>query len=98
MQQMRNTLARLLEKVPDELKATPEFEELCRASVHKVYNLVHLIYRSRQYEGDAKDYEFSRLSMHDHWCAGYHDTVRTLRQPMVLARRQNVEGFMTSRT
>jgi NTE family protein len=95
MQQMRNTLATLLEKLPDALRASPEFEVLCRASVRKVYNLVHLIYRSQQYEGDSKDYEFSRLSMHDHWRAGYYDTVRTLRDPKGLERPQNVEGFST---
>jgi hypothetical protein len=37
----------------------------------------------------------ARLSMHDHWRAGYYDTVRTLRDPKVLERPQNVEGFST---
>lgn len=45
----------------------------------KVYNIVHLIYRARNYEGPSKDYEFSQLSMQDHWRAGYHDALRTLR-------------------
>ncbi len=44
----------------------------------KVYNIVQLIYRSKHYEGHSKDYEFSRLSMQDHWEAGYNDAVRTL--------------------
>ncbi len=30
--------------------------------------------------------------MHDHWRAGYNDTVHTLRHPEVLERPQNVEG------
>ena len=58
----------------------------------KVYNLVQLIYRSKQYEGNSKDYEFSRASMEDHWRAGYHDTIRTLRHPEVLQRPRNREG------
>jgi NTE family protein len=95
MQQMRNTLAMLLQKLPAELRAGPEFAVLSEASIRKVYNLVHLIYRSKQYEGDSKDYEFSRLSMHDHFLAGYNDTVRTLRHPEVLERPQNEEGFVT---
>jgi len=41
-------------------------------------NILHLIYRQQAYEGDAKDYEFSRLSMKDHWRAGYFDTRNTL--------------------
>jgi NTE family protein len=95
MQQMRNTLAMLLQKLPEELRAGPEFAVLQEASLRKVYNLVHLIYRARQYEGDSKDYEFSRLSMNDRWRSGYNDTVRTLRHPAVLERPQNAEGFLT---
>ncbi len=95
LQQMRNTLAILLEKLPPELRTGPEFEILQSASVRKVHNLVHLIYRAQEYEGDSKDYEFSRGSMHTHWRAGYNDTVRTLRHPEVLERPQNPEGFFT---
>jgi NTE family protein len=40
------------------------------AAGRKVYNIVHLIYRSRHYEGHSKDYEFSPLTMEDHWRAG----------------------------
>jgi predicted acylesterase/phospholipase RssA len=58
----------------------------------KVYNMVHLIYRAKNYEGNSKDYEFSRSSMETHWRAGYHDTVRTLRHPDVLKRPANHEG------
>jgi NTE family protein len=68
---------------------------LSRVADHKVYNLVQLIYRSKDYEGDSKDYEFSRPSMVDHWRAGYHDTVRTLRHPEVLERPNSLEGVFT---
>ena len=33
--------------------------------------------------------------MEDHWRAGYHDTVRTLRHPEVLERPHNLEGVLT---
>ena len=59
------------------------------------YNLVHLIYRPRGYEGDSKDYEFSRLSMEEHWRSGYHDAVRTLRHPEVLERSGDDEEVRT---
>jgi NTE family protein len=93
-QRLRNALATLLEKLPQELKG-PEVDLLSRTAQHKVYNLVHLIYRSKNHEGDSKDYEFSRLSMEDHWRAGYQDTVRSLRHPEVLARPLNHEGVFT---
>ena len=56
--------------------------------------MLQLIYHSKQYEGHSKDYEFSRQSMEDHWRAGYHDTVRTLRHPEVLERPANHEGVL----
>ena len=91
-QRIRSALASLLQKLPDELKDSPELAILEPAACPKSYNLIQLIYRSKQYEGDSKDYEFSRASMEDHWRAGYHDTVRTLRHPEVLPRPRNREG------
>jgi len=95
LQRMRNILAALLEKLPDDLKASEEAKMLRSAADHKVYNIVHLIYRSKHYEGHSKDYEFSRLTMEDHWRAGYHDAVRTLRHEEVLERPSHLEGVFT---
>jgi NTE family protein len=94
-QRLRNALASLLQKLPDELRGSPELAILEPHTQAKAYNLIQLIYRAKQYEGESKDYEFSRLSMEDHWRAGYHDTVRTLRHPEVLERPDNHEGVMT---
>jgi NTE family protein len=93
-QKLRKALSSLVEKLPRELKNSPEVEILGPQASHKVYNLVQLIYRSKDYEGDSKDYEFSRESMEEHWRAGYHDTSRTLRHPEVLRRPSNVEGVL----
>ncbi len=91
-QKLHHAFAVLLEKLPDDLKNTPEAKLLASVADHKVYNLVHLIYRARTYEGDSKDYEFSRLSMHDHWQAGYNDTLQTLSHPEIFERPTNAEG------
>ena len=56
---------------------------------------MHLIYRASNYEGHSKDYDFSRASMQEHWRAGYHDAVRTLRHPEVLERPTNHDGVFT---
>jgi NTE family protein len=56
---------------------------------------VHLIYRAKTYEGNSKDYDFSRASMEEHWRAGYCDAVRTLRLPEVLEHPTNHEGVFT---
>ena len=61
----------------------------------KVYNLIQLIYRAKNYEGPCKDYDFSRLTMEGHWRSGYDDAVRTLRHPEVLQRPQGTDGVFT---
>jgi NTE family protein len=91
-QEVRNALSTLMPDLPDEIKCRPEFEVLRRIAERRVYSLVQIIYRSRQYEGDAKDHDFSRLSMVEHWKAGYHDAVHTLRHPEIFERPKNVEG------
>ncbi|HEX4077696.1 MAG TPA: patatin-like phospholipase family protein [Rhizomicrobium sp.] len=95
IQRIRNALSDLLDKIPGELRKSPEYAFLRPMAGRKVYNLVQLIYRSRQYEGGSGDYEFSRASMEEHLRAGYQDTVRTLRHPEVLQRPESAEGVFT---
>lgn len=94
-QQLRNALADLFSKLPDQLKATPEFALLNPEAGRKVYNIIQLIYRSKHYEGESKDFEFSARSMEDHWAAGHSDTIRTLRHPEVLERPNDADGVST---
>jgi NTE family protein len=95
VQRLRRAMTDLLEKLPEHLRNGLEAQLLRPAADHKVYNVVHLIYRAKNYEGHSKDYEFSRASMREHWRAGYHDAVRTLRHPEVLERPTNHEGVFT---
>ncbi|MEK1888202.1 MAG: patatin-like phospholipase family protein [Phyllobacterium sp.] len=95
IQFLRGALSRLIEKLPAELAASPDVDILRPASEPKVWNLVQLGYHSKKYEDDTKDYEFSRRSMEDHWQAGYHDTIRTLRHPEVLERPRSPDGVFT---
>jgi NTE family protein len=95
VQRLRAAAAGLLEKLPEDLRNSPEAKLLSTAADRKVYNIVHLIYRPKNYEGNSKDYEFSRLSMEEHWRAGYYDARRTLRHPEVLERPPEGEGVFT---
>jgi NTE family protein len=95
IQKMRYALAGLLEKLPEDLKRGPEAQLLGSVADRAVYNIVHLIYRAKAYESHSKDYEFSRLSMEEHWKAGYRDARRTLRHPEILERPTNHEGVFT---
>jgi len=92
---LRRATARLLAKIPKELLQTPEAEMLALEADEKVCNLIQLIYRTKHYEGNSKDYEFSRRTMEEHWRSGYNDAVRTLRHPEVLQRPQGMDGVFT---
>ena len=92
---LRRAAAKLLAKLPKELQQTPEAEMLALEADEKVYNLIQLIYRARLYEGNSKDYEFSRRTMEEHWRSGYNDAVRTLRHPEVLQRPSGLDGVFT---
>lgn len=95
LHRLQRELAALLSRLPEDLREHEDVKPLRSAASHNVHNLVHLIYRARDYEGHSKDYEFSRLSMQDHWRAGYHDALRTLRHPEVLARQITADGVST---
>jgi NTE family protein len=95
VQRIRRAIDGLLRELPEDIRTNDEVQILKAVASRKVYNIVQLIYRAQNYEGHSKDYEFSRLSMRDHWRAGYHDAVRTLRHPEVLARPMSLEGVLT---
>ncbi len=73
-QALRDTLG----KLPDD-KLSEEQQQM-KAELKQLpeINIMQLIYRQKPYEGDAKDYEFSRVSMKEHWRSGYYDTRNTL--------------------
>jgi NTE family protein len=85
VEKLRTAFNELLAQMPRELAATPQAQLLAEASDQAVYNIVQLVYHSPTYEGESKDYEFSRRTMTDHWRAGYDDAGTTLAHPEVLA-------------
>jgi NTE family protein len=95
IQKLRIALANLIPRLPPELRDSEDARLLERAADDKVCNIVHLIYRARSYEGVAKDFEFSRRTMEEHWESGYENAVRTLAQPEVLELPDRLEGVRT---
>ncbi len=87
-EQLRRAVERLIEKLPPELADDPDVKFIRQCSRHSVsMNIVHLIYREKIYETQTKDYEFSRVSMEEHWQAGVNDTRRTLRHQDLWLKR-----------
>jgi NTE family protein len=85
----------LIGKLPDYLKNDPSVELLREASKENTVTVVHLIYRSKNYETNSKDYDFSRVAMVEHWEAGVRDVHTSMRHKDWLERPQSGETMMT---
>jgi len=83
---------RLIAKLPPEWRDDPDLRALSRVRCEAAVDVVHLIYRSKHYESQSKDYEFSRLSMQEHWDAGRADMAHTLHDPRWLQRDRSAHG------
>lgn len=64
------TIRALLDTLPDEIAVTPQARAVVDMIEEGAVNIVHLIYRSRAWESGARDFEFSRATMLDHWQQG----------------------------
>ena len=83
---------RLVARLPPSLRDDPDARMLAALPSESCVDVVHLIYRSKHYESQSKDYEFSRVSMIEHWCAGLADTQATLEDPRWTGRDRRAEG------
>src|ERR1700759_4391997 len=85
----------LIEKFPDHLKNDPSAVFLREAARESTVTVVHLIYRSKNYETSSKDYDFSHLAMVEHWEAGVRDVHRSMQHKDWLERPQSGETMVT---
>jgi NTE family protein len=85
----------LIGKLPDYLKNDPSVELLRKASKENTVTVVHLIYKSKNYETNSKDYDFSHVGMVEHWGAGVRDVHLSMRHEDWLERPQSGETMMT---
>ena len=83
---------RLLARLPARLRDDPDARMLAAIPCEAAVDVVHLIYRSKHYESQSKDYEFSRASMLEHWAAGLADTQATLEDPRWVGRDRRDSG------
>ncbi len=83
---------RLIDKLPASLRDDPDVRALSKVRCETAVDVVHLIYRSKHYESQSKDYEFSRLSMQEHWDAGRADMAHTLHDPRWIKHERAATG------
>jgi len=82
--QLHHRLQRLAQMLPASQREQPLVRELLAGTDAPPVTLVHVIHRRKSYETQTKDYEFSHLSMLEHWSAGLGDMEASLE----LLRRQ----------
>ncbi|MCW1932001.1 patatin-like phospholipase family protein [Pararhodobacter zhoushanensis] len=90
---LRAAALRLRDRLPKDLRDDPDLAALCAIGGGSARTLVHLIHRKERFETQSKDYEFSRLSMHEHWAAGAKDAQTTLHHPDWIARQTGLDGL-----
>ncbi len=94
-QRFRHVLKEVLERVAPEHREDAWCRLAEELSCSKRYNVIHLIYRHKEYEGHYKDYQFGLSTMREHWESGLVDIRRSLAQPDWLAMPDNDAGFIT---
>jgi NTE family protein len=88
-------LKRLLDRLPyDQLEAAEKAEK-DRLAHMSAFTIIQLIYQQAVYEGQSKDYEFSAMSMAEHWESGYRDTRQTLEHQEWLNVYDSEDGIET---
>ena len=91
----RKAVLDLIEKLPDHLKSDPSAVFLREAARESTVTVVHLIYRSKNYESSSKDYDFSHVAMVEHWEAGVRDVHRSMACRDRLEQPQSDETMVT---
>jgi NTE family protein len=92
---LRHNINTLWDKLPEELRATPEARYLYKFGCVTTMDIVHLIYRPETPQGPSKDYEFSRDTMEARWARGHADAHRALCGSPWLAPRPVEAGART---
>jgi NTE family protein len=91
----RRAVRDLISKLPDELKNDPSARYLSEAAKENTVTVVHLIYKSKNYESSSKDYDFSHVAMVEHWEAGVRDVHLSMRHKEWLERPQSGETMVS---
>ncbi|NMM03933.1 patatin-like phospholipase family protein [Paraburkholderia sp. RP-4-7] len=94
-QRFRHVLREVLDRVPSDQRDDPWCKLADDLSCSKRYNVIHLIYRQKEYEGHFKDFQFGLSTMREHWQSGLEDIRHSLAQPDWLEMPDNDAGFVT---
>jgi NTE family protein len=78
MHDVRHNINNLWDRLPGNLRKTPEAKFLYEFGCETTMDVVELIYRPTDIQGHSKDYEFSPSTMRRRWAQGLSDAQTTL--------------------
>ena len=94
-QALRKAAKRLCAKLPAELRDDPDLQILLANEHEAAVTVMHLINRPTTLDSQSKDYEFSRLSVEEHWEAGRKDVEYSLNHADWRDRQRPNHGMKT---
>ncbi len=95
IQRLNKAAQRLVAKLPESLRDDPDAKILTANSCQAAVTVMHLINRPNEIDSQSKDYEFSRLSVEEHWEAGRKDVEHSLAHPDWQNRKPPQHGMKT---
>lgn len=75
---LRQTIRSLYERLPPEAREDPVIADCYARAAHFRVSIVHLINYDSSDHSHSKDYEFSRVTMNEHWAAGKRDALTAM--------------------
>ena len=94
-QRLRKAAKNLYEKLPPELRDDADAKLLLESKCETAITVMHLINRPSTFDTQSKDYEFSRLTIEEHWEAGRRDVEHSLNHPAWRNRETPRHGMKT---
>ena len=85
-QKEHRAIARVLDKLPPEMADDVDVKALVKIAGGRALSVVHLIYRTHAWEGGARDFEFSRRTMEEHWKQGREAVDMSVKNGQLLAQ------------
>ncbi|HEX7381663.1 MAG TPA: patatin-like phospholipase family protein [Nevskiaceae bacterium] len=95
LQKLRLEIADALAQLPEGALDPKLRKALLPWTCSHVFNIVHLIYQSKPYEAQFKDYAFGLGTQRQHWADGLADMQHTLEHPDFFARPSHEAGVVT---
>jgi NTE family protein len=95
LQRLNKAAQRLVAKLPESLRDDPDAKILLENNCQAAVTVMHLINRPTELDSQSKDYEFSRLSVEEHWEAGRKDVENSLAHPDWRNRKPPRHGMKT---